>query len=154
MMPWLGKVNLPNVHENAIPTKGESPKWKKLEKSDQLIKIVKITKKGVPMQVDLEKKMGFYDTFEVIVKLSESYLDDDSTNNLKRYFDLLVAGECHEDEDDDSKKLVNTKTVINRLMFILPKRIERLLELRAPQVIIDNEVSALESIKKINSKIT
>ena len=107
------------------------------------------------MQVDLEKKVNLVDAFEMIVKLSEKYLDVDSTNNLKGYFDRAIEMEeiFPDEEDDNSEYLGKTSNLIKDLLSNIPKRIERLSELKAPQVIIDREVSALESIKKINSNL-
>ena len=108
------------------------------------------------MQVDLEKKVNFVDACEMIVKFSEKYLDVDSTNDLKGYLDRAIEMEeiFSDEEDDDLESLGKTSNLIKSLLSSIPKRIERLSELRAPQIIIDGEVSALESIKIIKSKIT
>ncbi len=106
------------------------------------------------MQIDLEKKVNVVDAYEMIVKLSEKYLDVDSTNDLKRYLDLRVVGDyAEEEEDDHSERLGRTCDLISELISDIPKRIERLSEMRAPQVIIDSERSTLESLKKINSNL-
>jgi len=106
------------------------------------------------MQIDLEKKVNVVDAYEMIVKLSEKYLDVDSTNDLKRYLDLRVVGDYAEEEEDDHlERLGRTRDLISELISDIPKRIERLSEMRAPQVIIDSERSTLESLKKINSNL-
>ncbi len=106
------------------------------------------------MQIDLEKKVNVVDAYEMIVKLSEKYLDVDSTNDLKRYLDLRVVGDyAEEEEDDHSERLGRTCDLISELISDIPKRIERLSEMRAPQVIIDSERSTLESLKKINNNL-
>ena len=107
------------------------------------------------MEIDLEKKVKLVDAFEMIVKLSEKYLDADSTNDLKDYFDKTIeTEEIFADEGGaDLERLGRTSNLISELLSNIPKRIERLSELRAPQVIIDFEIAALESIKKINSNL-
>ena len=100
------------------------------------------------MQVDLEKKVNIVDSFEMIVKLSENDLDVDSINGLKKYFDLAILTDV---EDDDLKNLGKTSDLISGLISRIPKRIERLLEVNAPQFVIDKERSVLESMKKLNS---
>ncbi len=107
------------------------------------------------MQVDLEKKVNLVDACEMIVKLSEKYLDVDSTNDLRGYLDRAIEMEeiFPDEEDNNSEYLGKTSNLIKDLLSNIPKRIERLSELKAPQVIIDSEVSALESMKKINSNL-
>ena len=100
------------------------------------------------MQVDLEKKMSMVDAFKGIVKLSKKYLDGDSINHLNQYFENLVAT----DFDDIYLNHVKTGDFINELIVLIPKRIERLLELNAPQVVIDSEIATLESLKKIKQQ--
>jgi len=102
------------------------------------------------MEIDLEKKLNLVDAFEMIVKLSEKYLDADSTNDLKSYFDRAIVTDV---EDDDLEYLGKTSDLINHLISRIPKRIERLSEMKAPQVVIDGEIAALESLKKINSTL-
>ena len=91
----------------------------------------------------------------MILKLSEKYLDIDSTNGLKDYFHKTIEmEEIFADEGGaDFERLGRTSNLISELISNIPKRIERLLELRAPQVIIDIEMAALESIKKINCNL-
>jgi len=101
------------------------------------------------MQVDLEKEMSMVDSFQEIVKLSEDYLDGDSINHLKKYFEGLVVT----DLDDFYLNHIKTGDFINEMILGIPKRIERLLELKAPQVVIDFEVAALESLKRLNSNL-
>ena len=108
------------------------------------------------MQVDLEKQVNLADACEMIVKLSEKYLDVDSTNDLKGYLDRAIEMEeifSDEEEDDDLERLGKTSNLIKSFLSNIPKRIERLTELKAPQFIIDGEIAALESIKKINSNL-
>ena len=104
------------------------------------------------MQIDLEKKVNVVEAFEMIVKLSEKYLDVDSTNELKRYLDLRIQGDFSLDEDH-LERLGRTRDLISELISDIPKRIERLSEWSAPQVIIDSERSTLESLKEINSNL-
>ena len=91
------------------------------------------------MHVDLEKQVNLVDAFKMIVKLSEKYLDIDSTNDLKRYFDNAIIFV----EDDELKNLGSTSNLINHLISQIPKRIERLSELKAPQCVIDAEIAVL-----------
>ena len=49
------------------------------------------------MEIDLEKKLNLVDAFEMIVKLSEKYLDADSTNDLKSYFDRAIVTDVEDD---------------------------------------------------------
>ena len=65
-----------------------------------------------------------------------------------QYFENLVAT----DFDDIYLNHVKTGDFINELIVLIPKRIERLLELNAPQVVIDSEIATLESLKKIKQQ--
>ena len=58
-----------------------------------------------------------------------------------------------DEEDDDLESLGKTSNLIKSLLSNIPKRIERLSEMKAPQVIIDIEMVALESLKKLNSNL-
>jgi hypothetical protein len=103
------------------------------------------------MQVDLEKEMNVIDSFKEIIKLSEEYLDSDTTNDIKRYFDGLVLADL---DEDYPKTYVKTGDLIDELILqFIPRRIERLAELKAPQVIQDLEMSALESMKKLGAAL-
>jgi len=99
------------------------------------------------MQIDLEKDASVSESFDEIIKLSEKHLDDGSINDLRHYFDSLLAVEI--DEDDDTEETIKLIDMLNHLILTIPKRIDRLLELKAPQVIIDGERLALETIEKI-----
>lgn len=105
------------------------------------------------MEIDLGKKVNLVDACAMIVKLSEKHLDNDSTNNLKKYLDKMIeTEEIWADEDyDPLRALGRPRALIINMISNIPKRINRLVELDAPQVIIDTEMSALESLKKISS---
>jgi hypothetical protein len=109
------------------------------------------------MQIDLDKKFNLVDACAVIVKLSEKHLDNDSTNDLRSYFDKTIEMAeifaLEEEDDDHLEGLGRTRDLISNMILNIPKRIDRLVELDAPQVIIDTEMSALESLKKINSNL-
>jgi len=91
------------------------------------------------------------------VKFSEKYLDVDSTNDLKKYFDdAVLMAEIYADEEDDDDLLEGIgrpRDLISNIISNIPKRIDRLVELKAPQVIIDGERAVLESLQKLNSNL-
>jgi len=99
------------------------------------------------MKIDLEKKVSVIGSFDEIVKLAEKYFDDNSIKQLRSSFDNYIINSF----DDQSEEDIEIKLIemINRLIYITPKRIDRLLDLRAPEIIIDSEKLVLEVVKKI-----
>jgi len=107
-----------------------------------------IDKRGeFDMKIDLEKRVNVVGSFDEIVKLSKKYLNDDSIKELRSTFNNYIIT----DSDDPSEEYIEIKLIdmIDRLIFITPKRIDRLLELKAPQCVIDSENLVLEIVKKI-----
>lgn len=101
------------------------------------------------MQVDLERKVNGIDAFKEIGKLSEKKLDRDTANDIKKYFDGLIEADL---DDFYPNNYIKIGSLINELILhFIPRRIERLAELNAPQVIQDREMSALESMKKLGA---
>lgn len=101
------------------------------------------------MQIDLEKELNLADWFDEIIRLSEDHLDADSIHILRHHFDdaLIYV------EDEESKEVGKLIDLLNNIILNSPKRIDRLVELEAPQVIINREKSVLESVKKIKSNL-
>ena len=63
--------------------------------------------------------------------------------------------EIYDDEEDGDplEYLGRPRALISNMISNIPKRIDRLVELKAPQVIIDGERAVLESLQKLNSNI-
>ena len=108
------------------------------------------------MEIDLEKKVNLVDACAMVVKLSEKHLDNDSTKHLKEYLDKMIeTEEIWADEDDDPlESLGRPRALISNMISNIPKRIDRLVELKAPQVIIDMERAVLESLQKLNNNLS
>jgi len=99
------------------------------------------------MKIDLEKRVSVIGSFDEIVEISKNFLNDDSVNELRSHFDnYITIYDLSESEENADTKLIVT---IDNLLFITPKRIDRLLELKAPQCVIDSERFVLETIKTI-----
>jgi hypothetical protein len=105
-----------------------------------------IDKKGeFNMKIDLEKRVSVVDSLDEIIELSKKYLNDDSIKQLKSAFDIYAI---FIDDGDESVE-IRLIDMINHLIVTIPKRIDRLSDLKAPQSVIDSEKLVLEIVQKI-----